>query len=47
MFVENILSSKPAEVYLREINKQPNKWQKVLQNNDILLTEINSLLNYS
>ena len=27
-FVENLLSSKQAEFYLREINKQPDKWKK-------------------
>ena len=26
MFVENFLSSKPAEFYLRDINKLPEKW---------------------
>ena len=31
MFVENLLSSKAAEFYKREINKLPDKWQKVIQ----------------
>ena len=26
-FVKKFLNSKPAEFYLREINKQPDKWQ--------------------
>ena len=33
IFVENFLSSKPNEFYLRGINRQPDKWQKVIQNN--------------
>ena len=32
MFVEN-LSSKAAKFYLR-INKRPDKWQEVIQNDD-------------
>ena len=32
-FVENIFNLKPAEFYLREINKLSNKWQEVIQNN--------------
>ena len=33
-FVENFLSSKPAEFYLRGINKLPDKWQQeMIQNN--------------
>ena len=32
-FVENFLSLKPGEFYLRIINKLPNKWQKVIRNN--------------
>ena len=32
MFVEN-LSLKPAESYLKGINKLPDKWQGVIQNN--------------
>ena len=31
--MENFLSSKPAEFYLRKNNKLPAKWQKVIQNN--------------
>ena len=33
MFVENFLSLKPAEFYLRKINNLPDKWQEVSQNN--------------
>ena len=33
MFVENLLRSKPGEFDLRGINKQPDKWLKVIQNN--------------
>ena len=33
MFVENLLSLKPGEFYLREINKLPDKWPEVIQNN--------------
>ena len=29
-FMENLLRLKPAEFYLREINKLPEKWQKVI-----------------
>ena len=32
-FVENLLSSKPTEFYLRETKKQPDKQQKRIQNN--------------
>ena len=31
---ENFVSSKPAEFYLTGINKLPDKWQGVIQNND-------------
>ena len=34
MFGENFLSSKPAEIYLRGIDKQLVKWQELIQNND-------------
>ena len=33
MFAENMLSSKASEFYLSGINKQPDKWQKLIQNN--------------
>ena len=33
MFVENLLSWNPAKLYLKGINKQPDKWQVVIQNN--------------
>ena len=33
MFVENIFNSKPAKFYLRGINKLPDNWQEVIQNN--------------
>ena len=33
MFVEKFLRSKPAEFYLRAINKLLDKWQDVIQNN--------------
>ena len=33
MFVEIFLSLKSAEFYLRGINKFPNKWQEMIQNN--------------
>ena len=32
-FVVNFLNSKLAEFYLRRINKLPDKWQDVIQNN--------------
>ena len=32
-FVENFLSLKPAEFYLRGINKLPDKWQEAIQYN--------------
>ena len=32
-FVENFLSSKSDEFYLRGINKLLDKWQEVIQNN--------------
>ena len=49
MFAENFLSSKPAEFYLRGINKLPDKRQELIKKimANILLVEINSLLNYS
>ena len=31
---ENLLGSKPAEFYLRGINKLSDKWQGVIQNNN-------------
>ena len=31
-FVENFLSLKPAEFYLRGINKQADEWEEVIQN---------------
>ena len=43
-FVENLLSSKPAEFNLRGINKHSVEWQEVIQNDEI---DWNSLLNYS
>ena len=33
MFVENLLSSKAAEFYLRGINKPPDKWPELIHNN--------------
>ena len=33
-FVENFLSLKPTESYLRGINKPPNKQQEVIENNN-------------
>ena len=36
MLVEN-LSSKIAEFYLRGINKIPDKWQEVIQNDAIII----------
>ena len=33
MFVENLLSSKASEFYLRGRNKLTDKWQEVIQNN--------------
>ena len=33
-FGENLLSSKPVEFYLRRINKLPDEWLEVIQNND-------------
>ena len=33
-FVENLLSSKSAEFYLRGINILFGEWQEVIQNND-------------
>ena len=39
-FEENFLILKPAEFYLREISKQPDKWQEVIQNNSKYLTNI-------
>ena len=48
IFEKNLLNSKPADFYLRGINRLPDKWQEVIENNgDILFIEINSLLNYS
>ena len=49
LFVENLLSLKPAEFWFRGINTLPDKWQKrwfkiIVK---IILIEINSLLNYS
>ena len=44
MFVENFLSLKPAEFYLRGINNLSDKWQEMIQFKiivDILLIEIN------
>ncbi len=32
-FMENFLRLKPAEFYLRGINKLSDKWQEVIQNN--------------
>ena len=32
-FAENFLSSKPTEFDWRGINKPPDKWQEVIQNN--------------
>ena len=32
-FLENILSPKQIEFYVRGINKLPEKWQEVIQNN--------------
>ena len=32
-FVENLLRVKPAEFYLKGINKLPDKWQEVIQDN--------------
>ena len=40
------LSLKPAEFYLRGINKLPDKWDEVIQNNSERTIEINSLFNY-
>ena len=31
-FVENLLSSKATEFYLKGINKLPDKWQEVIKN---------------
>ena len=39
--VENSLSSKPAEFYLRGINNLPDKWQEVIQNNSKYTTDWN------
>ena len=33
-FVENSLNRKPAKFYFWGINKQPDKWQEVIQNNN-------------
>ena len=33
MFVENFLNLKAAEFYLKRINKWPDKWQEMIQNN--------------
>ena len=33
MFVENFLSLRAAEFYLRKINKLPDKCQRAIQNN--------------
>ena len=46
MSVKNF-SLKPAEFYLRGINKLPNKWQGLIQNNDEYNIDWNSLLYYS
>ena len=45
----HFLSLKPVDVYLRGINKQPDEWQEVVQNNGEYTNspENNSLLNYS
>ena len=32
-FEENFLSSKQGKFYLKEINKPPDPWQEVIQNN--------------
>ena len=45
--MENFSSSKPAEFYLKGINKQPDKWQEVIQNNGKYTTDWNSLLHCS
>ena len=40
--VENFLSLKPTEFYSLEINKQLDKWQKVIQiNNNLEYTRLN------
>ena len=33
MFAKNLLSTKASEFYLKAINKLPDKWQEVIQNN--------------
>ena len=33
MFIENFLNSKPVESNLRGINKLPDQWQEMIQNN--------------
>ena len=40
-FVENILSSKPVEICLSAINKQLNKWQEVIQDENEYIIEWN------
>ena len=46
--MENFMCSKPAEFYLRGINKPSDEWQVVIQKMvNRLLIEINSLFNYS
>ena len=32
-FMEHFLNAKAAEIYLRGINKQSDKWQEVIENN--------------
>ena len=40
-FADNFLSSKPAEFYLKGINKLHNKWQGVIKNNGKYTVEEN------
>ena len=42
--VENILSLKPSQFYLRRTNKRTDKWQEVIQNNGEYTTD--SHINY-
>ena len=48
LFVESLLSLKPAKFYLRGINKLPDDWQEVIENKDEYNIDWNLfILNYS
>ena len=44
VFVENFLSLKPAEFYLRGINNLLDKWQEVIENNDEYIIDWNKFI---